>query len=416
MRTLSWSTTIAAAVALAQPAAAHAAQPEGLTHGDATVVAVAYDEHVRSLGDYAGIRVMSAGAIEVFVSGDDTTEFRAAASASGHGAAFSFVRVRYSMREMLDVRDRVRQQADGIARSGIDIASWGPDVTRNVVRIGVANPAVGDEAALRATFGPSVRVERAQRPRKSASRLYDTKPWNGGDFIAMDNGSDCTTGPPVYRPSTGQTYLLTAGHCYLGSTATTGLTGYSYRTFQGSHLMGTGASPLMGYAAAEQVRNGYDSALIATSSSRLAWRTQRATDTVGSAPQYAAQGSVVGAPVCASGAYSGERCGATVRLVNQDTRSFDGFVQVNMVAAENQGVAIVGPGDSGGPVYQVHSGQLLMTGLIVAREDDSGSPYPNRLLCPQNDQAGRGASCTDVVWYHDLPSVLNHLGVALKTF
>jgi hypothetical protein len=85
-----------------------------------------------------------------------------------------------------------------------------------------------------------------------------------------------------------------------------------------------------------------------------------------------------------------------------------------MVAAENSGVALVGPGDSGGPVYQPHTGGLLMTGMIVNARDDANNPGATSLLCPQNDQAGRGTSCSDVVWYHDLPSLLSHLGVTLK--
>lgn len=415
MRLARLTVTLAGALALLQQSSAHAAEPEALTQSEAAVVAASYDAAAQDEPGYAGVRVTPAGRIDVYATGD-TAALRGRATATGHGVSFAFQRAGHSLRDLLDVRDRVRAQASGIAASGIDIGTWGPDIPNNTLRIGVANLLPEHTAALRATFGPAVSVERSRRPTKTSSRLYDVAPWNGGDFIAMDNGSDCTTGPPVYKPSTGQKFLLTAGHCFLGSTATTGLTGFSFRTFQGSHLMGTGASPFMGYAAAEQVRNGYDAALIATNPSRLAWRTQRATDTVGSAPQYAAQGSVVGAPVCASGAFSGERCGATVRYVNQDTRSFDGFVQVNMVAAENPNVAIVGPGDSGGPVYQVHSGQLLMTGMIVAAGDESRNPYPNPLRCPQNDQAGRGTACTDVVWYHDLPSLMNHLGVALKTF
>jgi hypothetical protein len=375
----------------------------------------AYLDRMAGTSGFAGVRIRPDGtSIEVFTAGDGKP-FQDAAAATGRSALFSFTRVPYAMDTLMAVRDRLADQADALSKRGVELVSWGPDVLTNTVRVVVTDDSAAVRSLLRDTFGPAIRVARGRAPVKVASRLNDTVPWDGGVFTTMDNAEDCTAGPPVYKPSTGVIYLLSAGHCYLQDQATSGLTGYIYRTFQGSRAIPSGISPLMGYAAAEQVQNGYDAALIAAPASSHDWRTGLANATTTPTRQVSAQGSVVGASVCASGAFSGERCGAIVRYVNQDTRSFGGFVQVNMVAAENPNVAIVGPGDSGGPVYQVHANGLVMTGMIIAKGDDSMDPFPVSLLCPQNDQGNRGTTCSDVVWYHDLPSLMNHLGVALRT-
>jgi hypothetical protein len=399
-------TLVTALSAMLVPVAAEAApQRDALD-----VVAARYDAAVAALGGYGGVRLVD-GAVEVSAVGDDAP-FRSEAARSGQGYPFAFRAVGNPMSDLLAVRDRLAARADGLAADGIVLTSWGPDVVTNTVRVGVTDPSPSVAGRLVAEFGPALRVEHG-RPPASASRLYDTSPWEGGEFTALDNGSDCTSGPAVYKASTGKTYLLTAGHCYVA--LNTGLSGYTYRTFQGSHQMGTGSSPFMGWTAVERVNLGYDDALIDATASKYDWRTGLATAPPGTAAQTSAQGSVVGASVCASGAFSGERCGATVMYVNQDTRSFNGVIHVNMVAARNSGVALAGPGDSGAPVYQVHGTGLIVTGLLIEYGDDLGDPSAQMLPCPQNDQAGRGSVCTDVIWYHDIVSVLSHLGVTLKT-
>lgn len=398
------------------PASAGAAEPPPRPDRDVVErTAAAYQGLMHRAPGFAGVRIRPGGdAVEVFIAGD-AGPFHDAAAATGRGGLFTFTPVTRTLDELLAVRDRLAEEADALSRRGVELVSWGPDVPTNEVRVVVVDDGVAARSVLRESFGNVVRVERGRAPVKVASRLNDVAPWDGGVFTTMDNAEDCTAGPPVYKPSTGATYLLAAGHCYLGSQATSGLTGYIYRTFQGSRSIASGVSPLMGYAAAEQVNGGYDAALVAAPASSHDWRTGPANATTAPTVQVSAQGSVVGASVCVSGAFSGERCGAVVRYVNQDTRSFGGFVQVNMVAAENPNVAIVGPGDSGGPVYQVHANGLVVAGMIIAKGDDGMDPFPVALTCPQNDQGHRGATCSDVVWYHDLPSLLNHLGVALRT-
>lgn len=404
---------LATGVVIPVPAAAAAAASSSELRNEAATIASAYASEAASIEGYAGVRVTGSGRVVVSVVGA-AAEFRQHAERLAFQNRIDFESASRSMRDMEVVRDQIARDADALAAAGVIVTSWGPDVVTNTVRVAVTADAPHAFAVLRARYGDSVRTELGGAPMDIASRLYDSSPWNGGDFIALDNGSDCTSGPPVYRPSTGATYLLTAGHCYLSST-TAGLSGYTYRTFQGSHAMGTGSSPFMGWTAAEKVNGGYDDALIATSASKYDWRTATATQTSGAVAQVSAQGSVVGASVCASGAFSGERCGAIVQYVNQDTRSFNGVVKINMVAAENPGVPLAGPGDSGAPVYQVHASGLVVTGLLTSIGDDSQVLTTDLYLCPQNDQGARGIRCSDVIWYHDLPSVLNHLGVALKT-
>jgi hypothetical protein len=80
-----------------------------------------------------------------------------------------------------------------------------------------------------------------------------------------------------------------------------------------------------------------------------------------------------------------------------------------MVHAVNSTTWIVGPGDSGGPTYQVHSGGLLMTGVIIAQDNVTN------VACPQNNppppQLAR--TCSYGGYFEDLPSDMVHLGVAI---
>jgi hypothetical protein len=353
---------------------------------------------------FAGIRI-DGDTVEVWTSDADDGAFAAAARAQRVP-----VRVRTAERswtELTTVRDRIGRDAGALRAAGVDLVSWGPDLLSNGVVVTVTDATRDVVARLRA-YAPFVTVREGVHPRAAASRLNDASPYNAGDAIAMDNGGDCSAGPSV-KNSAGKTFLLTAGHCY---SAQRTLSGYSYRTFNGAHMLTGDAQTFMGYAAAERVDGGYDTALIDTRSSGLAWRTG-GTNTTGTAvAQKREWASVIGAPVCASGAFSGERCGATVTAVDQtvgvcqdDLTPCTVSDTVHMVTATNNTTDIVGPGDSGGPVYQVHTDGVWMTGVIIATNGG--------LNCTRNNIGARTGNCGTTVFYQNLSSVLNRWGLTL---
>jgi hypothetical protein len=243
----------------------------------------------------------------------------------------------------------------------------------------------------------------------ASSRLNDAAPWNGGDFTAMDNGEDCSTGPAV-KDAGGNRYLLTAGHCFHEGSALP-KSGFSYRVIQGSHTLGA-SGPVMGSASGERVNNGYDLGIVAAGASALDWRSASANATTATATQIGSAGAVEGASVCFSGAFEGERCAAVVPTggVNLTVQVCDSLDYcswtVHLVHAVNASTWIVGPGDSGGPVYQVHATGLLVTGIIIASDSNYTGQCPNNN--PHQDRL-----CSRGGYFGDISSYMNHLGVAI---
>ena len=79
------------------------------------------------------------------------------------------------------------------------------DALSNTVHITATREQAGAAKELQAKYGDAVSVE------LSAAAPEPTANWmDGGDAI---NGGSCSAGFNLRNPSTGQGYLLTAGHC-----------------------------------------------------------------------------------------------------------------------------------------------------------------------------------------------------------
>lgn len=204
------------------------------------------------------------------------------------------------------------------------LAAWHADPTTNSVVVSVVKGKKAAAAAKLAKFGDAVRVTEIAAP-------TTTDFMDGGDEI---NGATCSAGFNLRSPSTGQGYLLTAGHC-----VSAGQTVYG----QGWNTFGT---------VSERWFPGVDDALIRKTNSY--WTQGPWIDTNpsngGYVNVYGFTDAPVGTLICKSGIKTKLTCGYI--RGKDETVTFDG---VNTVYGLTRHDACVEKGDSGGANYQYAS-------------------------------------------------------------
>ncbi|MFE7506371.1 hypothetical protein [Promicromonospora sp. NPDC057488] len=230
-----------------------------------------------------------------------------------------------------------------------------------VARDSSAAGSAGLDRALAEAAGVPVRVELVDDGvmSTSASRRNDGSPWHAGGAIASKDGTDyCTTGFSIVAPG-GHERIVTAAHCNEAV----------------GDVVRDGAGQRIGTVSSRETR--LDAELIkpdGTAASRVyggPWNAshgdQRYRFKVAGVQQPA-----VGQNICASGAVTGEHCGAKVRAVDVawscGKETCHGFR-----ASREDGGVVVGGGDSGGPMYAIIDGEAYARGMI-----DGGS---NRRSC-----------------------------------
>lgn len=415
-RLLVGATAVAAVAGTGATSAA--AAPERPTEFALTMAGDRLQKALARAPHYAGVRVSADRAgMDVYSTNPGDAAQRATARRAGGEVPVRFVGARHTWAELLSISERITADAGDLARRGHRLQFVAPSVLRNVLEVGLPHPTVAAAAEFTARYGPAVRVVQGDDLTPHASRLNDVSPWNGGDFIAFDNGQDCTSGPAV-KNAAGKTFLLTTGHCFfphntIDAYAWTG--NYSYRVFNASHGLLGDAQPLMGWAAAE-LGYGYDTALIDTAASGRVWRTANPNDQGTAVPQKAEFASTEATRMlCVSGAFSGERCGNEVDRIGV-TRWYSGqpeyifpysYISHVVEAHNTYGNDVTGPGDSGAPVYTVQSTGLYLTGVLIGGIDNNSN-----MRCTRLDSLRPGL-CTWRFAYQNLSSVMNHRGVSL---
>jgi hypothetical protein len=208
---------------------------------------------------------------------------------------------------------------------------------------------------LQRAAGVPVRVEVVNteiRP-TSTTRRNDDAPWHAGGAIATRDGTDyCTTGFPIIT-SARQHRIISAAHCNKG-------VGSVVRDGAGQPLgKVTHHSP----AIDAQAIAPFDAPR--TSHSAVfggPWNATPASSRY-RFPIAGVQRPAVGQVICASGAVTGEHCGARIRATNVawscGERTCHGFR-----ASRDDGGVVVGGGDSGGPIYAVINGRAYARGMI----------------------------------------------------
>jgi hypothetical protein len=249
-------------------------------------------------------------------------------------------------------------------------------------------------SALSAEEGPQFVIRRGARS-VASSRDSDTTPFFGGSRMVLSNAStsrDCSSGFAVVDGSS-LSYILTAAHC---------------SDFQTSWLVrnGTRTSP-MGFVFS--IDSDTDSALIHVPSSgpRIYAGGVSFTDET-TRKVLAETSSVPGMFACGSGAFSGERCNASVKAIDE-FRIIQGEVVGPMVRAERDDhLGIVGAGDSGGPVYfPIGADFLFAMGTIVAGDPSASAPCTGQFFPPRD--------CSFRMFYSPINNSLAAQHVHLKT-
>jgi hypothetical protein len=302
-----------------------------------------------------------------------------------------------------------------LSSAGIKVVVDGPTVDGHF-EVGVAGNVATAQAALDQTYGSgAVGVYQTEPITSDTYRYDDVSPWNGGDFNYHAGGTDpsCTNGIPVHDTSSGQTYILTAAHCWYqsGGQYTSVRNGYwenDYSTIYGSKaLIGTVEYDQNIQAGSTTL----DSGLIQTSSSVLnfdaAWNSQ------GTAVQIGAATNNVGDQVCTSGAYDGQICQIVITQKDQTIHPNDGWgtynvKEVAIASNPNNASAVAsGEGDSGGPVYSYSGSNTLARGMIDAHSDNKTctSNPPGTISPPP------ARTCGHVVYFVQLGSIDNQWGV-----
>jgi streptogrisin C len=250
------------------------------------------------------------------------------------------------------------------------LVAWHVDAATDTV---VVSTVKGQQAAglgTLAKYGDAVRVEQLPSAPTATAEFMD-----GGDLI---NFSSCSAGFNLRNPSTGQGYLLTAGHCVSAGSSVTG---------QGGVFFGT---------VLESFFPTFDDALIRADNPGF-WIQGPWVDVNPS------QGGVIvisgpsaapaGTTLCKSGIRTLLTCGTIA--ARGETVTFDG---VNTVFDEVRHTACVMKGDSGGSNFAVgstYTAEGVTSGAVL---------YGSDLHC------GAGGAEPTVSWYFPISNSLGYYG------
>lgn len=306
--------------------------------------------------------------------------------------------VKRSYGDLIKIRDLISNDIPSLQARGISAVSWVPNVSLNKVDLVLkSEPTPGQAAYLNGKYGDqvSITVDSAYQMGSTLDRWSDSQPWSPGDNLNADNGSVCSQGPTVVKPNGGK-YALTAGHC--GGIGTAYSNGVPYTPYDPNRYMGSVTEE-------DVANNGRDTALIYSDASRNMWRNGNVlAPQVSSAPL----GQLVGDQVCFGGALSGEMCGATI-VASNGCFLFDTGSKCNVTIAQLDHIPLAGPGDSGGPTYDVTGGSGINVRGIITGVD----------LTPQHAVPCyywfTHRVCSDKVAYTEIGAILPWFGVSLYT-
>ena len=257
--------------------------------------------------------------------------------------------------ELSDVVTSIEKDRAWHRTLGIDVYLAGVDEVRNMVLVGISKHDVAAANALADRYGRDRTYIYVSAPPSldACTRTACPPPWRSG--INIDSGTfHCTLGFSV-RSSTGNWYMLTAGHC-------PGDHWYHNGTFMGATPSGKdlfydgSTSDVQAF----DVANGNQSNVLLTGTKTCnpcSFRTMTGRQS------YSADG--VGETICISGAYgSTSNCGVLkVRAVSFLYADYGVTLSLQRVASYTRA-----SGDSGGPIFS----STLAKGSHVHYQSDTG--------------------------------------------
>lgn len=247
------------------------------------------------------------------------------------------------------------------------------------------------------------------------ARINDTNPFKGGAEIEdLQGASFCSSGFGVHfsqpDPITHLKYfMLTADHCRSSDTLGDDdfYTGDFLKFSHASHIGYSFNTGLPTYDAMTMTTNG--PLLGGKSDYKIYIGAYNSNLT---SPVLSGSSAQVGDYVDVSGSFSGEvdlnQVTETAALEFLTIRG-QSFPTRADLAEQIQGEGAVGPGDSGGPVYEVGSGGEIAEGI----NSFGLTSYPAGCFGIQATQ--RGGTCFWQWGFVDLPSILTNMGVLLNT-
>lgn len=291
--------------------------------------------------------------------------------------------------------------------SGTDVvlSQSAPDPTDQKLHIGLTSIPADAQQEIASVIG-SDQFTLSQIPISAtplaATRSTDFSPWNGGDWITQNktSGETCTSGSPVVGTTTGNTYVLTAGHCFsLNNTV------YNYDLVDGK-----GSGSVVGTVnfGSYSTTNDADTHLILTSghggSSNLDFTGGGGANDSTKTQLTGGKDPAVGTDGCLDGALSGFVCGGTVKVSDGCVTFNDGTKHCGMNEYSSSTTDLAGNGDSGGPVLS--TGKSTAYG-IISTGVGSGD------ICPKYNIPNR--LCFKTVWGGSQGYIDRFFGLVVKT-
>lgn len=314
----------------------------------------------------------------------------------------------YTLAQLTAEQDRLATRYMSKAKStDPKVMSIGPKPDGAGLLIGVAPDAASMRAA-RAAISSTVAFDviAGDSPTR-ATRGLDTQPFWGGSYmenwgpIGDEPEGSCTMGFSAVRNLL--PVMLTAAHCGAG--------GNVWRLSNGSY-----------YGQEQEITpagHDYDAMLINVPSNQGAIYDGPSFyngDTNNGKPVAGYAGTAVGDRFCTSGSYSGTICNIRAMVVGV-TINMGGYGEVKktVLSEQQDGIAAVGNGDSGGPVFQptgTNNSQATARGTISAIPGQSVYWRPCQgVPGVPNDQQGRHCS-----YRFYFPDIRYQLGAYSSTY
>lgn len=317
---------------------------------------------------------------------------------------FVFVQRTMSWKQLTALQDKLYNH--DFSATDVVLSQSSPDPTDQLLHIGLATVPADAQQVIAAVIGAGT-FTLTQVPISgsvlTATRSHDVSPWNGGDWITENktSGGVCTSGAPVVGTTTGNTYVLTAAHCFnLNNTI------YNYDVVDG-----TGSGSVIGTVnfGDYNTPSNADTHLILTSghggSSDLDFTGGGGPNDSTKTQLTGGKDPAVGTDACLDGALSGRVCGGIVQVSDGCVTYADGTKHCGMNEYVSSTTDLAGNGDSGGPVLSTSGATAYGT---ITYGPGSGD------ICTKYNIAGR--RCHKTVWGGSQGYIDRFFGLVVKTY
>lgn len=359
-----------------------------VTSSGPTIGAQLLASEIQTLGqesyaaEFAGSQIAQNDVITVYIASMDPVFVQAVSSINTGNYQIDYIKVPMSLTQLLAKMSTLAARIPVLGSIGIHPTELNPDPSTGQVDVTLAKPSATDLANLNATlvmqsgntttsnpidlsnylsasqtqmsaqFGADIMVESnfgGEMAPTAKSRTNDSSPWTGGDEIFGPN--TCTSGFGVTGNASGNTFVLTAGHCGSGF----------FSVGSGSLIGGTSNGGMYFQNSA-----GDDFQTISSPNGALG-QVWYSSSNVHPINGYLIPS--IGAQVTFDGAVTGEVPGNTVTANNATVVMYQNgvyYATINyQVKAGNSTTPICQSGDSGGPIYQREAGTSSVMAVAI---------------------------------------------------